>query len=58
MPLRKGSSSDVISYNIAEMRKSGYPEKQAVAASYAKAKGNGKDKGKDKGKKDNSKKKR
>jgi len=33
MPLRKGSSSDVVSSNIAEMRGSGYPQDQAVAAS-------------------------
>ena len=32
MPLEKGSSQEVISKNISEMRKSGHPEKQAVAA--------------------------
>ena len=37
MPLKKGSSKKVISSNIAEMRKAGYPEKQAVAASFRKA---------------------
>lgn len=41
MPLKSGRSKKVISENIAEMRKSGYPEKQAVAASMRKA---GKDK--------------
>jgi hypothetical protein len=33
MPLRKGSSKKIISSNIREMRKAGYPQKQAVAAS-------------------------
>lgn len=33
MPLAKGKSKKTISHNIAEMRKSGYPENQAVAAS-------------------------
>lgn len=32
MPLTKGKSRKVISKNIAEMRRAGYPEKQAVAA--------------------------
>lgn len=32
MPLKKGNSKDVISYNIKEMMHSGYPQKQAVAA--------------------------
>jgi len=35
MPLAHGSSKDVISSNIAELRKSGYPEKQAVAIAYS-----------------------
>lgn len=34
MPLRDGSSQEVISYNIAELIKSGYPRKQAVAIAY------------------------
>lgn len=32
MPLKKGSSDEVVSENIAKMRREGYPEKQAVAA--------------------------
>lgn len=32
MPLKKGSSSKVISGNIREMMKAGHPHKQAVAA--------------------------
>ena len=37
MPLKKGSSKEVISSNIREMVKSGYPKNQAVAASLNKA---------------------
>jgi len=33
MPLKKGKSKKVISKNIKEMMNSGYPQKQAVAAS-------------------------
>lgn len=33
MPLKRGSSQATISQNIREMRNSGYPQKQAVAAS-------------------------
>jgi len=34
MPLRKGKSKRVIGENIAELRRSGYPEKQAIAIAY------------------------
>lgn len=43
MPLMKGSSEGVISSNIAEMRKAGHPEDQAIAAAYRMA-GKGKKK--------------
>lgn len=51
MPLKKGCSPATISLNIREMRKSGHPQKQAVAAAMRQAsmakvahhrKGNGK----------------
>jgi hypothetical protein len=38
MPLVKGSSKVVISKNIREMIKSGYPKSQAVAAALSTAK--------------------
>lgn len=38
MPLKKGNSKKVRSENIAELRRSGYPEKQAVAIAYSNAK--------------------
>ncbi len=37
MPLMKGSSKEVISSNISELRHSGYPEKQAIAIAYSEA---------------------
>ena len=45
MPLLKGSSKEVISSNISELRRSGRPEKQAVAIAFSEAgKSNKKDK--------------
>lgn len=37
MPLKKGSSKKTVSSNVAELRRSGYPEKQAVAIAMNKA---------------------
>lgn len=37
MPLEKGSDRATVSRNISEMVKSGYPQKQAVAASLSNA---------------------
>lgn len=47
MPLKSGSSKKVIAANIAELVRSGKPQKQAVAIAYEKA---GKSKGGKKGK--------
>lgn len=41
MPLKKGKSKKVISSNIREMMESGYPQKQAVAASLSNARKSG-----------------
>ena len=38
MPLKSGSSKKVISSNIAELVRSGRPQKQAVAIAYSNAK--------------------
>lgn len=37
MPLKKGSSSSVINYNIRELKESGKPTKQAVAIALSEA---------------------
>lgn len=37
MPLREGSSEEVIQANIRELRKAGYSQAQAVAIAYKKA---------------------
>lgn len=37
MPLKSGSSSNIVSSNIKEMIESGHPPKQAEAAAYRKA---------------------
>lgn len=50
MPLLKGSSKEIISQNISELRHSGYPEKQAVAIAYSEARRGKKKKGKKHGK--------
>lgn len=41
MPLSKGKSKKVVSSNIKEMMKSGYPQNQAVAASLNQARKSG-----------------
>ena len=37
MPLLKGSSDEVVSSNISELRNSGYPEKQSIAIALSEA---------------------
>jgi hypothetical protein len=37
MPLRSGRTNKAISYNVAELRRSGYPRNQAVAIAMKKA---------------------
>ena len=54
MPLLKGDSKEIISQNIAELRRSGRPEKQAIAIAYSEARRSGK-KGKKHGKRKASK---
>lgn len=41
MPLEKGKSSKIIAHNIKEMEISGYPKKQAIAASLNQARKSG-----------------
>jgi hypothetical protein len=41
MPLKKGTSKKTISSNISEMERSGYPRKQAIAASLDQARRSG-----------------
>ena len=35
MPLKKGKSKKIISENIGELQRSGYPRKQAIAIAYS-----------------------
>lgn len=46
MPLIKGSSNDIVSSNVRELRNSGYAEDQAVAIALSKAGRSNKQKGK------------
>lgn len=41
MPLKKGKSKETVSKNVKEMVNSGYPQKQAVAASLNQARKSG-----------------
>ena len=46
MPLRKGKSKKAVSYNVDELRKAGYPQKQAMAIALSTARGQRKRKAK------------
>ncbi len=35
MPLKKGKSKKILSENIAELQRSGYPPKQSIAIAYS-----------------------
>jgi hypothetical protein len=37
MPLKKGKGKKAVSFNVEELRRSGYPQKQAVAIALATA---------------------
>ena len=37
MPLKKGKSKKIISENIGELQRSGYPPKQSIAIAYSEA---------------------
>ena len=37
MPRKKGKGKKTVSYNVEELRKSGYPQKQAIAIALATA---------------------
>ena len=37
MPLKKGKSKKIISENIGELQRSGYPPKQSIAIAYSQA---------------------
>tara|TARA_R100000306_G_C4358121_1_gene133833 strand:- start:699 stop:839 length:141 start_codon:yes stop_codon:yes gene_type:complete len=39
MPLKKGKTKRTVSSNIGELRKAGYPQKQAVAIAVSTARG-------------------
>ena len=38
MPLKKGKSKKIISENIGELQRSGYPRNQSIAIAYSEAK--------------------